>query len=83
MLATSSRCQRNSVAGVTKKAPNKDRGSSREQAEQHPIGRLKVGAGDLAAQDRDLATQHQQLDVLDRPATHPERHQPQRPRLKT
>jgi hypothetical protein len=62
--AISSRCQRSSVAGVTKNADQRVRGSSRDNAASITGRRVQGRAVDLATQHRDLMAQHQQFDVL-------------------
>ena len=58
---TSARCQRNSVRGVTRRAPHEERGRWRVPA---AISGAKLWARDLAAQNLELVAQHEQLDVL-------------------
>jgi hypothetical protein len=63
--ATKRRCQRNSVSGLTKKHGQRPRGSTRLIAgEQRPVGGFQPGAEDLAAEDRELVAQHEDLQVL-------------------
>jgi hypothetical protein len=52
------------VAGVTKNADQRARGSSRDSGQHHAVVRAQLGPAHLRPQDRDLMAQHQQFDVL-------------------
>lgn len=70
--ATSSRCQRRIVPGLTKKAAHRSRGSRRDNAASSTrSARLQHRPGDLAAQHHNLVPQHHQLDILGRVAPQP------------
>jgi phosphoheptose isomerase len=50
----------------------------RQRRQQHPVPGFQTRSIDLAAQDRDLMTQHQQLHVFGRVTAEPQHHQTHR-----
>jgi hypothetical protein len=64
-LRTSARCQRSSVRGATRRGPREGRGRWQAAAASKRDQHAKLRPRDLAAQDVELVTQDEQLDVLD------------------
>ena len=65
LRATSRRCQRRIVSGVTRKLDQRQRGSAPAQhRQQGTVGSSELGSLHLAAQHGELVAEHGDLDVL-------------------
>jgi hypothetical protein len=79
-LRTSARCHRNSVRGVTRRAPRDGRGRWQDAAASRARSAARRCGRHLAAQDLELVAKDQQLHVLDvQTAATPNERSQQRP----
>jgi hypothetical protein len=64
-MLTRRRCQRRIVPGVTQAMATQDRGQPPDEGSKHrPVRPVQTWCRVRSAEDGDLMTQHEQLDIL-------------------